>query len=108
MVTSSIRSRETCRSQSSSFNRMDGRHVGTRTPDLYRVNFEVRNLKLFTYLAFPHFLAQENAQKQPSFDGDLMASSRGYVIFLEIAEGLALSQLVSLQRRLVVRGKLVP
>jgi hypothetical protein len=33
---------------------MNGRHVGTRTPDLYRVNFEVNNLEPFPYLAFPH------------------------------------------------------
>jgi hypothetical protein len=51
-----------------------GRHVGTRTPDLYRVNFEVNNLKPFPHLAFPHFLAPENTPKQPSFDGELMAS----------------------------------
>jgi len=47
--------------------------VGTRTPDLYRVNFEVSNLKPFPYLAFPHFLALKNTLKQPSFDGELMA-----------------------------------
>jgi hypothetical protein len=26
------------------------------TPDLYRVNFEVNNLKPFPYLAFPHLI----------------------------------------------------
>ena len=31
----------------------NGRHVGTRTPDLYRVNFEVLNLEPFSSLAFP-------------------------------------------------------
>ena len=31
----------------------NGRHEETRTPDLYRVNFEVNNLKPFPYLAFP-------------------------------------------------------
>jgi len=41
----------------------------------YRVNFEVTTLKPFSYLAFPHFLAPENTLKQPSFDGELMASS---------------------------------
>ena len=41
--------------------------------DLCRVNFEVNNLKPFPHLAFPHFLAQENTLKQPSFDGELMA-----------------------------------
>jgi len=53
----------------------NGRHVGTRTPDLYRVNFEVRTAKPFPHLAFPHLLASEKAPKQPSFDGELMASS---------------------------------
>jgi hypothetical protein len=50
--------------------------VGTRTPDLYRVNFEVNNPKPLSYLAFPHFLALENTPKPPSFDGELMASYR--------------------------------
>jgi len=40
----------------------------------YRVNFEVTTLKPFSYLAFPRFLALKNALKQPSFDGELMAS----------------------------------
>ena len=52
-----------------------GRHVGTRTPDLYRVNFEVTTLKPFYHLAFPHFPLLENSRKHPSFDGELMASS---------------------------------
>ena len=42
--------------------------------DLYRVNFEVTNLKPFPYLAFPRFTIIENACKQPGFDGELMAS----------------------------------
>jgi hypothetical protein len=50
--------------------------VGTRTPDLYRVNFEVNNLKPFPHLAFPHFATPENSSKQLGFDGELMASSR--------------------------------
>ena len=50
-----------------------GRHVGTRTPDLYRVNFEVNDLKPFPHLAFPHCLTLQNAPKQLSFDGELMA-----------------------------------
>jgi hypothetical protein len=29
------------------FHAINGRHVGTRTPDLYRVDFEVRTLKPF-------------------------------------------------------------
>jgi hypothetical protein len=31
----------------------NGRHEGTRTPDLYRVNFDLNNLKPFACLAFP-------------------------------------------------------
>src|SRR5439155_25570950 len=54
--------------------KQDGRHVGTRTPDLYRVNLEVRTLKPVSHLAFPHFSALENAPKQLGFDGELMAS----------------------------------
>src|SRR5882724_2658525 len=53
-----------------------GRHVGTRTPDLYRVNFEVNNLKPFPYLAFPRPKSQRTLSEIPSFDGELMASSR--------------------------------
>ena len=53
----------------------NGRHVGTRTPDLYRVNFEVNTLKTFPHLAFPHFATSENSSKHPGFDGELMASS---------------------------------
>jgi hypothetical protein len=40
----------------------------------YRVNFEVTTLRPFSYLAFPHILASEKTSKQPSFDGELMAS----------------------------------
>jgi hypothetical protein len=43
-------------------------------PHFYRVNFEVNHLKPFPHLAFPHFLIVQNAPKQPSFDGELMAS----------------------------------
>jgi len=53
---------------------MNGRHVGTRTPDLYRVNFEVNNLKPFRYLAFPQMIGSKMGPKQASFDGELMAS----------------------------------
>ncbi|PYX12664.1 MAG: hypothetical protein DMG84_21165, partial [Acidobacteria bacterium] len=52
------------RSQPSSINRMDGRHVGTRTPDLYRVNFEVNDSKLlYSPLDFPHFKDLKTAEK---------------------------------------------
>ena len=48
--------------------------MGTRTPDLYRVNFEVTTLEPFPHLAFPHLLSPENPPKHTSFDGELMAS----------------------------------
>jgi hypothetical protein len=67
---------------------MDGRHVGTRTPDLYRVNFEVNNLKPFPHLAFPHFLTLQNTPKHPSFDGELMASCLAHYFGLYAALGL--------------------
>jgi len=54
----------------------NGRHVGTRTPDLYRVNFEVNSVKPFSHLAFPHLPAAQSSPKRPSFDGELMASLR--------------------------------
>jgi len=31
----------------------NGRHEGTRTPDLYRVKFDLNNLEPFACLAFP-------------------------------------------------------
>ena len=40
----------------------------------HEINFEVNNLKLFPYLAFPHLINLETARKCPSFDGKLMAS----------------------------------
>ena len=43
------------------------------SPDLYRVNFEVNNLKRFPYLAFPHSTDAKISPKWPSFDGELMA-----------------------------------
>jgi len=36
---------------------------GFLTPDFYRVNFEVNNLKPFPYLAFPHSIDPETARK---------------------------------------------
>jgi hypothetical protein len=53
---------------------MNDRNVGTRTLDLYRVNFEVSNLKPFPHLAFPRFAIAENRSKQLGFHGELMAS----------------------------------
>jgi len=40
-----------------------------RKNDLYRVNFEVTNLKTFLYLAFPHVLALENMEKTRAIHG---------------------------------------
>src|SRR5271157_41375 len=52
----------------------EGHAKDARKPDLYRVNFEVNDLKPFPHLAFPH----SNGPKTPStlagFDGELMAS----------------------------------
>jgi hypothetical protein len=36
-VTNGNSTRKDCRKLPSRFNKIDGRHVGTRTPDLYRV-----------------------------------------------------------------------
>jgi len=52
----------------------NGRHVGTRTPDLYRVNFEVQHLKPFSSLAFPISPAPKMPLKQPSFGDELVTS----------------------------------
>ena len=41
---------------------------------LYRVNFEVNDLKPFPHLAFPHRRGPKIPSKLPSFDGELMAS----------------------------------
>ena len=51
--------------------------VKYRIRHLYRVNFEVNNLKPFPYLAFPHSIDLKTARKWPSFDGELMASFPG-------------------------------
>ena len=50
------------------------RWTRTRTSDIYRVNFEVNDLKPFPHLAFPHSKGPEIPSKLPSFDGELMAS----------------------------------
>ena len=41
---------------------------------LYRVNFEVNDLKPFPHLAFPHSKGPKTPPKLPNFDGELMAS----------------------------------
>jgi integrase-like protein len=40
----------------------NGRHVGTRTPDLYRVNLDFKPLQPFGSVAFPFF---QKPEKQP-------------------------------------------
>jgi hypothetical protein len=62
------------RSLRSRFNEIDGRHEGTRTPDLYRVNFDLNNLKPFACLAFPLSLPRKNGLKRPSFGDELVTS----------------------------------
>ena len=39
--------------------------------DLYRVNFEVNNLKPFLHLAFPHSRYPKRGLKTPSFGGEI-------------------------------------
>src|ERR1039458_2690873 len=46
----------------------------TRTPDLYRVNFEVTPLKPFSSLAFPVFAVRKTPQSGPSFGDELVTS----------------------------------
>ena len=53
------------------------RHLGSRNNsevDLYRVKFEVNNLKPFACLAFPHTTYLKTPRKQPIF-GDELATS---------------------------------
>jgi len=45
-----------------------------RTADLYRVNYDVRELKPFACLAFPHLVSLEKPQRQPSFGDQLVTS----------------------------------
>src|SRR5271165_2337982 len=51
-----------------------GRPVGTRTPDLYRVKNEVRELKPFACFAFPVLTTSKKALKWPSFGDELVTS----------------------------------
>jgi hypothetical protein len=55
---------------------------------LYRVNFEVSDLKPFPHLAFPHFARPENSSRQLSFDGELMASSLSLLKSLFLPHGV--------------------
>ena len=51
-----------------------GRHDWTRTSDLYRVNFEVNNLKPFACLAFPQTTYLKTPRKRPIFGDELVTS----------------------------------
>jgi len=62
------------RSRLRGFNEINGRHEETRTPDLYRVNFEVIPLKPFSSLALPVFLRIKIPVKHPSFGDELVTS----------------------------------
>ena len=52
----------------------NGRHEETRTPDLYRVNSEVNNLKPFACLAFPRNTYLKTPQNQHIFGDELVTS----------------------------------
>src|ERR1700686_2138219 len=52
----------------------NGRHEETRTPDLYRVNSEVNNLKSFACLAFPQTTYLKTPAKQSIFGDELVTS----------------------------------
>jgi hypothetical protein len=54
--------------------KINGRREETRTPDLYRVNSEVNNLKPFACLAFPRNTYLITPQKQPIFGDELVTS----------------------------------
>src|ERR1700693_5998284 len=74
MMASWSKTRRDCRSPRSRFNKINGRHEETRTPDLYRVNFEVDNLKPFACLAFPHNTYLKTPRKYPIFGDKLVTS----------------------------------
>jgi hypothetical protein len=52
----------------------NGRHEETQTPDLYRVNFDLNNLKPFVCLTFPFSEPQKRPKKGPSFGDELVTS----------------------------------
>ncbi len=53
---------------------MDDRHVGTRTPDLYRVKSQVKPLQPFSCLAFPFSETRKTPLKQPILGDELVTS----------------------------------
>src|SRR5712691_5214414 len=75
MLTRGNNSRQNCRSLPSRFSEIHGRHVGTRTPDLYRVKSEVKRLQPFSCLAFPFSHLPKTDLKQPIFGDELVTSS---------------------------------
>src|SRR5438874_11034445 len=70
--------------------------------ELCRVNFEVNNLKPFPHLAFPHFLTLQNAPKQPSFDGELMASCVAESVQPLRVQGMVVKWRFSANNRIVI------
>ena len=74
MVTSWLNSGRRCRWLLSGFNEINGRHVGTRTPDLYRVNYAVQTLKPFSFLAFSLSASPKIRLEKPSFGDELVTS----------------------------------
>jgi hypothetical protein len=56
---------------------LERRRGSTRTPDLYRVNFEVNNLKPFACLAFPQITYLKTPRKRPIFGDELVTSFCG-------------------------------
>jgi hypothetical protein len=73
MMAGMFKTRKNCRLLRSKPNRITGRPEWTRTIDLFRVNFEVIDLKPFPHLAFPHSKGLKTPSKLPGFDGELMA-----------------------------------
>jgi hypothetical protein len=71
-IVSWAKSGRLCFSQRSGLEKRNGRHEETRTPDLYRVNFEVLNLKPFSSLAFPISPCPKTPVKRPSFGDELV------------------------------------
>jgi hypothetical protein len=64
---------------------------GDRTSDLYRVNFEVNDLKPFPYLAFPHSKGPKISSKLRSFDGELMASFPDLARSMSVIDSMTMS-----------------
>ena len=74
MMASLLKIGKICRSLRRRINKINGRHEETRTPDLYRVNSEVNNLKPFACLAFPHNTYLKTPQEQHIFGDESVTS----------------------------------